>query len=218
MEDILVRIVPPRIARAVIRDRDREHPVNVHPSGSENSRRGVPPELVPAQPAPPLGTFRERLDWARRTILPPGRQEPFSITEMADMIGRKLAFDSRPVAAEHAEAYALSKTYLADMLNGAKTNPTLDVMRTLGAFFRTGSAFFADHDGEYARRIAAQVGFVNAARDTEMYLFGARVGQPSSEALAQLGGQVMQWLLNQVGSVPIATEPSSGESGVQPPT
>ncbi|WP_216899728.1 hypothetical protein [Nocardia alni] len=192
--------------------------MSAHPSGPGESRGGASAESGAVQPGvPPLGTFRERLDWARRTILPPGRNEPFSATEMADMIGRKIAFDGRPVAAEHAAGYALSKTYLADMLSGAKTNPTLDVMRTLGAFFHTGSAFFADHDGEYARRIAAQVGFVNAARDTEMYMFGARAGQPSSEALAQLGGQVMQWLLNNVGSVPIAVDQSSGESDVRPP-
>lgn len=193
--------------------------MSAHLSGPGDPRSRASDEPGAAQPGvPPLGTFRERLDWARRTILPPGRHEPFSATEMADMIGRKIAFDSRPVAGEHATGYALSKTYLADMLSGAKTNPTLDVMRTLGAFFRTGSAFFADHDGEYARRIAAQVGFVNAARDTEMYMFGARSGQPSSEALAQLGGQVMQWLLNNVGSVPMTVDPSSGESDVQPPS
>lgn len=193
--------------------------MSAHLSGPGDSRNGASAELAAIQPeVPPLGTFRERLDWARRSILPPGRHEPFSATEMAEMIGRKIAFDGRPVAGEHTSGYALSKTYLADMLNGSKTNPTLDVMRTLGAFFRTGSAFFADHDGEYARRIAAQVGFVNAARDTEMYLFGSRVGQPSSDALAQLGGQVMQWLLNNVGSVPMTVDPASGESDVQLPS
>jgi hypothetical protein len=155
---------------------------------------------------PPLGTFRERLDWARRTILPPGRHEPFSATEMAEMISRKVAFDNRPVAPEHAATYSLSKTYLADMLSGAKVNPTLDVMRTLGAFFRTGSAFFADHDGEYAQRIVAQVRLLTAARDADLRLLGARASQPTPEALAELGGQVLRWLLDNVGGMPLPVD------------
>lgn len=154
---------------------------------------------------PPLGTFRERLDWARRCILPPGRSEPFSATEMADMIGRKVVFDDDPVAPEHSAGYCLSKTYIVDMLNGAKTNPTLEVMRTLGMFFRTGSAFFADHDGEYAQLVATQVEPVATADPTGPPPPAAHAAPPNSEALAALGGQVLRLLLDNINGLPIPT-------------
>lgn len=123
------------------------------------------------------------------------------------MIGHGITFDSGPVAPEHRAGYSLSKTYIADMLSGVKNNPTLDVMRTLGAFFHTGTAFFADDDGEYAKRIVMQVNYVTAIRNGNLHMLGARGGPPSPEALADLGGQVMDWLRENVGEMADAETP-----------
>jgi hypothetical protein len=140
-----------------------------------------------------LGTFRERLAWAMTNCLPAGRSRPFDRHELTEMIARRVTFDGEPAPDDVLPLYRLSKSYLGDLLSGEKTNPSTGVVRTLGAFFGVGAAFFVD-SGDYARKIAAQVEFVTSVRDREVYLLAQRAGELTEQSL-ELWRQQLDLLL-----------------------
>lgn len=146
------------------------------------------------RPESELTTFRERLQWAMANCLPAGRTKPFGRDELVEMVARKVTSNGDPAPAELLAAYRISKSYLGDLLSGEKTNPSSDIVRTLGAFFGVGPAFFVGDSGDYARRIAAQVEYVTSVRNLQAYVLAQRAGELTEEGM-QIWSQQLDLLL-----------------------
>lgn len=92
-------------------------------------------------------TFAERLNHLWETVHPLGK--PYTYDQVAEGLG--------------ALGYEISVSYLWQLRNGRRDNPTLHHISGLAAFFGVPGAYFLDR--EQAKRIDAELDLIAALRD-----------------------------------------------------
>jgi transcriptional regulator with XRE-family HTH domain len=99
------------------------------------------------------GTLAQRLDYLIRTIHPEGRG-PYSYSELATLIKEKAAVDGGPT---------VSHGTIQGIRSGKVTNPGIDSLRALAAFFGVPTGYFTDD--EVADVITARIEEIKQAAD-----------------------------------------------------
>ncbi|MGA5819990.1 XRE family transcriptional regulator [Kitasatospora sp. NPDC094028] len=82
------------------------------------------------------GTLAQRLDYLIRTIHPEGRG-PYSYLELAELIRKKADADGGPT---------VSHGTIQSIRSGKVTNPGVDSLRALAAFFGVPTGYFTDDE------------------------------------------------------------------------
>lgn len=176
-------VAPPRVGSGGLMARQE-------PGGRRTALRRRRPEsealppLVPPEIHGELTTFRDRLRWAMSNILPPtrlnhdGTPRPWTTKEVCDLIAEGLDcvgdvvdtgrnFDGTKVRPGQKSWYAISPTYMNELLNaqrGQSDNPTLAMLHMFGTFFCLGAPFFVESNVAHAQLIAASVRHVRVEK------------------------------------------------------
>lgn len=126
------------------------------------------PADVEGAPRPAPRTLAEKLDYLFRQVHPRGRGE-FSYREVASGI-------------EKAGGATASPTYLMYLRKGQRTNPSLQHLEALAAFFGVPPAYFLDE--ETARRVTQELELLAALRDSDVRAVALRMASLSPEGVA----------------------------------
>jgi hypothetical protein len=116
--------------------------------------------------------FAEKLNHLWDTVHPPG--QPNTLDQVVDGVA--------------AAGYEISASYLSQLRNGVKTNPTLNTMRGLAAFFGVPAAYFLDEAEE--ARINDQLSVIVAMRDAGVRNVALRTHGLSERDLAALHAMI----------------------------
>jgi ESX-1-secreted protein regulator len=116
--------------------------------------------------------FAEKLNHLWDTVHPPGR--PNTLDQVVDGVA--------------AAGYEISASYLSQLRNGVKTNPTLNTIRGLAAFFGVPAAYFLDEAEE--ARINDQLSVIVAMRDAGVRNVALRTHGLSDRDLAALHAMI----------------------------
>ena len=116
--------------------------------------------------------FAKKLNHLWDTVHPPGR--PNTLDQVVDGVA--------------AAGYEISASYLSQLRNGVKTNPTLNTIRGLAAFFGVPAAYFLDEAEE--ARINDQLSVIVAMRDAGVRNVALRTHGLSDRDLAALHAMI----------------------------
>jgi hypothetical protein len=136
-------------------------------------------------------TFAEKLNHLWDTVRPPGR--PNTLEQVVEGVA--------------AAGYEISASYLSQLRNGVKTNPTLNTIRGLAAFFGVPAAYFLDEVEE--ARINDQLSVIVAMRDAGVRNVALRTHGLSERDLAALHAMISS--LREARGLP----PDQQETGMQ---
>ena len=119
-----------------------------------------------------------------------GTAPPRTLAEKLDLLFRRVhgrgrgEFSYREVAAgiERAGGPTVSPTYLMYLRKGQRTNPSLQHLEALSAFFGVPTAYFLDDDT--AERVTEELELLAALRDSDVRAVALRLGDLSADGLA----------------------------------
>ncbi len=121
---------------------------------------------------PDSRTFADRLNHLWETVHPPGR--PYTYEQVAQGIAER--------------GFEISVAYLWQLRNGTRTNPTLQHIQGLAAFFGVPAAYFIDEAEE--ERVNKQLGLVAALRDADVRNVALRTHGLGERDLAALNAMI----------------------------
>jgi transcriptional regulator with XRE-family HTH domain len=136
--------------------------------------------------------FAEKLNYLWDTVHPPGR--PNTLDQVVGGVA--------------AAGYEISASYLSQLRNGVKTNPTLNTIRGLAAFFGVPAAYFLDEAEE--ARINDQLSVIVAMRDAGVRNVALRTHGLSERDLAALHAMISS--LREARGLP-PDQPETGHDG-----
>lgn len=124
---------------------------------------------------PTPGPLAQRLDHLFKTVHPKGRG-PYTHAEAADKIN------------EMAGQHVIGPTYLWQLRNGKRSDPTLSRIKAIADFFGVSVLYFSDD--ETARRTDEQLELAVAMRDASVRAFALRTAGLSDKSLQALQAMV----------------------------
>lgn len=130
-------------------------------------------QTTPGDAAGPQGNLAQKMDYLIKTVHPKGRG-PYSLREAAGLIN------------EAAREEVISHSYLGQLRNGKRDNPTMKQLAVLSAFYGVPvSYFFGD---EASRRSAQDVELAIAIKDPDVRDLALSAAGLSATSLKGLRG------------------------------